>query len=123
MSSSIDLQSRCELLRGLHRPGAPLLLPNAWDVASARAGVAGGLRDPEQQAAWLRAVREAATSADYRLVINARLDVFFEPWLAGGAAGSQEALVPEAVRRARAYLDAGVDCVYPIVLWETGALE
>src|SRR5947199_5134161 len=37
-----DLQSRCDLLRSLHRPGAPLVLPNAWDVASARAVVAAG---------------------------------------------------------------------------------
>src|ERR1044072_6412574 len=37
-----DLQSRCDLLRSLHRPGDPLLLPNAWDVATARAVVAAG---------------------------------------------------------------------------------
>src|SRR5215216_2399732 len=37
-----DLRSRCDLLRSLHRPGAPVLLPNAWDVATARAVVAAG---------------------------------------------------------------------------------
>ena len=37
-----EAQSRCELLRSLHRPGDPLLLPNAWDVATARAVVAAG---------------------------------------------------------------------------------
>src|SRR3954465_2031961 len=41
-SPTADLQSRCDLLRSLHRPGAPLLLPNAWDVATARAVVAAG---------------------------------------------------------------------------------
>jgi 2-methylisocitrate lyase-like PEP mutase family enzyme len=41
-SDTTDLQSRCELLRSLHRPGDPLLLPNAWDVATARAVVAAG---------------------------------------------------------------------------------
>ena len=40
--SGPDLQDRCELLRSLHRPGTPLLLPNAWDVATARAVVAAG---------------------------------------------------------------------------------
>ena len=35
-----DLQGRCDLLRSLHVPGTPLVLPNAWDVASARAVVA-----------------------------------------------------------------------------------
>src|SRR6266404_9788435 len=34
--------SRCDLLRSLHRPGDPLLLPNVWDVATARAVVAAG---------------------------------------------------------------------------------
>src|ERR671922_2360787 len=41
-SQTADLQSRCDLLRSLHRPGDPLLLPNAWDVASARSVVAAG---------------------------------------------------------------------------------
>jgi 2-methylisocitrate lyase-like PEP mutase family enzyme len=43
--------------------------------------------------------------------------------LAGAGPGTQEALVPEAVRRASAYREAGADCVYPIVLWETDALR
>src|SRR4051812_556344 len=192
-----DLQSRCDLLRSLHRPGAPLLLPNAWDVATARAVVAAGfpvvattsggvaatlgykdhegapademlavaariarsvdvpvtvdaeagygmepaelvetlrglgaagfnledsdyaagsLRDPDGHAAWLRAIRQAASDQDYRPVINARVDVFLGPFLAGAGAGTQEALVDEAVRRANAYLEAGVDCVFPITL-------
>jgi 2-methylisocitrate lyase-like PEP mutase family enzyme len=37
-----DLESRCDLLRSLHRPGDPLLLPNAWDAATARAVVEAG---------------------------------------------------------------------------------
>jgi 2-methylisocitrate lyase-like PEP mutase family enzyme len=41
-ASTIDLQARCNLLRSLHRPGDPLLLPNAWDAATARAVVAAG---------------------------------------------------------------------------------
>src|SRR6476620_6344748 len=41
-SQTADLQSRCDVLRSLHRPGDPLLLPNAWDVATARAVVAAG---------------------------------------------------------------------------------
>lgn len=40
--NTTDLQSRCDLLRSLQRPGDPLLLPNAWDVATARAVVAAG---------------------------------------------------------------------------------
>src|SRR5690242_21234174 len=41
-SQAVDLSGECQLLRSLHRPGAPLLLPNAWDVATARAVVAAG---------------------------------------------------------------------------------
>ena len=37
-----NLEQRCRLLRSLHIPGSPLVLPNAWDVASARAVVAAG---------------------------------------------------------------------------------
>ena len=36
------LQARSDLLRSLHVPSRPLLLPNAWDVATARAVVAAG---------------------------------------------------------------------------------
>jgi 2-methylisocitrate lyase-like PEP mutase family enzyme len=203
-SDTTDLQSRCDLLRSLHRPREPLLLPNAWDVATARAVVAAGfpvvattsggvaaalgyedhegapgdemlaaaariargvevpvtvdaeagygmqpaelvaalrsagaagcnledsdyaagrLRDPGRHAEWLAAVREAASEAGYPLVINARIDVFLHPFLAGAGAGTQEELVPEALRRADAYLEAGVDCVFPIVLWEADALR
>jgi 2-methylisocitrate lyase-like PEP mutase family enzyme len=199
-----DLRSRCDLLRSLQRPGDPLLLPNAWDVATARAVVAagypvvattsggvaatlgyedhegapgdemlaaaariargvdvpvtvdaeagygmepaalvaalrdmgaagcnledsdyaaGGLRDPDRQAEWLRAVRQAASEDGYPLVLNARVDVFLHPFLAGAGPGTQEELVPEALSRANAYLEAGVDCVYPITLWETDALR
>jgi 2-methylisocitrate lyase-like PEP mutase family enzyme len=203
-SRTIELESRCDLLRSLHRPGTPVLLPNAWDVATARAVVAagfpvvattsagvaaalgyedhegapademlaaaeriargvgvpvtvdaeagygmapldlvsalrlagaagcnledtdhaaGGLRDRDRHAEWLRAVRQAASNAGYRLVINARVDVFLGPFLAGAGLGTQIDLVPEALRRANAYLEAGVDCVYPIALWETDALR
>jgi 2-methylisocitrate lyase-like PEP mutase family enzyme len=199
-----DLQGRCDLLRSLHRPGDPLLLPNAWDVATARAVVAAGypvvattsggvaatlgyedhegapgdemlaaaarivrgvdvpvtvdaeagygmepaelvaklvsmgaagcnledsdyaagrLRDPDRHADWLGAVCQAVSESGYPLVVNARIDVFLHPFLAGAGPGTQEELVPDAVRRANAYLEAGVDCVYPITLWEADALR
>jgi len=83
---------------------------------------AGTLRDPGRHAEWLGAVRQAASDDGYPLVINARIDVFLGPFLAGAGPGTQEELVPEALRRANAYLEAGVDCVFPITLWEKDAL-
>jgi 2-methylisocitrate lyase-like PEP mutase family enzyme len=38
----VTLDQKCERLRSLHAPGRPLVLANAWDVASARAVVAAG---------------------------------------------------------------------------------
>jgi 2-methylisocitrate lyase-like PEP mutase family enzyme len=195
--------SKCEHLRSLHRPGSPLVLPNAWDVATAKAVAAAGfpvvattsggvaaalgyedhegapagqmlaaaarisrhvdvpvtidaeagygmepedlvnalseagaagcnledtdyaagrLRDPAQHARWLRAVRAAASTLGYPLVVNARIDVFLPAVLSGSDEGTQAELVPEALRRADAYLDAGADCVFPIALWELDAL-
>ena len=203
-AQTADLASRCELLRSLQRPGAPLLLPNAWDVATARAVVAAGfpvvattsggvaatlgyedhegapademlaaaarivrgvdvpvtvdaeggygmepaelvaalrrvgaagcnledtdhaagrLHDPDRHAEWLAAVRGAASEEGYPLVINARVDVFLGAWLAGADPGTQEKLVPDALLRAAAYLEAGADCVYPITLWEPEPLR
>jgi 2-methylisocitrate lyase-like PEP mutase family enzyme len=82
----------------------------------------GTLRDPVEHAEWLRRVREAASNQEYGLVINARIDVFLPAVLAGSDKGTQGTLVPEALQRARAYIDAGADCVFPIALWETDAL-
>jgi 2-methylisocitrate lyase-like PEP mutase family enzyme len=168
-------------LRALHRPGQPLILPNAWDAASAKSfeaagfpavatssgavaaalgygdgqqmpveemlaavgriaravsvpvsadfeagyGLKGGAlvdrllaagavgcnledSDPrshqlvpvEAQAERLAAVRAAGPG----LVINARIDVFLRK--AGG--------IDHALERARRYLAAGADCVFPI---------
>ncbi len=64
------------------------------------------MRPVEEQAARLAAVREAAGRD---LVINARIDVFLR-------APDPRAVLPAAIERARAYLDAGADCVYPILL-------
>ncbi|HET6642704.1 MAG TPA: isocitrate lyase/phosphoenolpyruvate mutase family protein, partial [Gaiellaceae bacterium] len=69
-------------------------------------------------AAWLRRVREAAAEQSYPLVVNARIDVFL-----ADRERAQSELVPEALERARAYFDAGADCVFPIFLREADALS
>lgn len=69
----------------------------------------GGLRDLESQLARLRAIRRVAEESGVPLVLNARTDVFLR-W----GERPEEERVAEAVRRGKAYRDAGADCVYPI---------
>lgn len=182
-------------MRALHVPGRPLLLPNAWDVPSAKAvagagypvvattsaGVAealgyedhegapadvmfaaarriveavsvpvtvdsesgyglapddlaaaledvgaagcnfedtdhgrGALAESSRHAERIAAFREACARRDYPLVVNARVDVF----LLERTGRPQRELLEEGLERARAYLEAGADCVYPILLRE-----
>jgi 2-methylisocitrate lyase-like PEP mutase family enzyme len=68
-------------------------------------------------------VREAAREANYALVINARIDVFLAAVVTGSPERTQKELVAEALVRAHAYLEAGADCVFPILLSEKEALR
>ena len=186
------LAARAERLRALHRPGDPLLLPNAWDAASARAVVEAGfpvvattssgvaaslgwadgqqapaaemlaavariaravdvpvtadleggyglapealvarmlaagavgcnledtdhahkpqLLDPETHASYLAAVKAAARAAGVDVVLNARVDTFVRPVV------EPAQRVAETIRRARIYLAAGADCIFPITV-------
>ncbi|MEV6826221.1 isocitrate lyase/phosphoenolpyruvate mutase family protein [Amycolatopsis sp. NPDC051102] len=65
----------------------------------------GGVRPVAEQADRIAALREAAGDG---LVINARVDSF-------RGVDAKEALA-DGVARAKAYLEAGADCVYPIHL-------
>lgn len=56
-----ELSRRAAALRTLHRPGDPLILPNAWDAGSARAVVAAGF---PAVATGSAAVAEALGHAD-----------------------------------------------------------
>jgi 2-methylisocitrate lyase-like PEP mutase family enzyme len=185
------LAERADALRRLHTSSRPLVLPNAWDVASARLVVKAGfpvvatssgaiaatlgyedddsmpvdeafgvigriarsvsvpvtadveagyrlspvelverlldagavgcnledgdhhggadLVDAGEHAERLSAVRHAATEAGVDIVLNARVDVL-------RLEGNRRDLFEEAVRRARLYLQAGADCVFPIRL-------
>ena len=76
----------------------------------------GGLVDADAHAERLAAVRRAATAAGVPLVINARVDVFIAEW------GEPSQRLDEAVRRARRYLEAGADCVYPILASDTDTI-
>src|SRR5215472_15362552 len=186
------LTDLAEQLRALHHAAEPLVLPNAWDAASARAVEAAGfpavastssgvavslgwpdgeqmpademfgavarmaravqvpvtadieagygldaatlvkrlldagavgcnledtdhaagktLRDQDQQAQWLSEVRRAARALGVDIVLNARVDVFVRRQT------ETDADIKEALARARKYLAAGADCVYPILV-------
>ncbi|RZS91838.1 2-methylisocitrate lyase-like PEP mutase family enzyme [Motilibacter rhizosphaerae] len=79
--------------------------------------VEGGLQDAETHARWLARVRSAAGALGVPVVLNARVDVFL------AASGVPETdRVAEALRRARLYLEAGADCVYPIGVSDPGVL-
>ncbi|WP_219463811.1 isocitrate lyase/PEP mutase family protein [Nonomuraea rhizosphaerae] len=184
---------KAALLRSLHVPGSPLVLPNIWDAASAQAvreagfpaiatgsaavapvlGYADGERTPvaEMLAAVARIARavDVPVTADIERGYGLKPDELAERLLATGAvgcnledseprtdelidAGEQAQFLAEvraaagpalvinaridtylsgdgtrkaAVDRARRYLEAGADCVYPIGLAdedEIGAL-
>jgi 2-methylisocitrate lyase-like PEP mutase family enzyme len=185
-----DLAARADALLAAHHAGRPLVLPNAWDVASARAIEAAGffvatssnaiaavigerdddssrpdvifdwirriaravavpvtadlqagyrlpagelvqrlldagavgcnledtdhhgpgpLVDADRQADYLAAARAAAEALGVHVVINARVDTFVRK------VGDEAAQLEEALRRGRRYVEAGADCVYPIM--------
>jgi 2-methylisocitrate lyase-like PEP mutase family enzyme len=192
-----DLAERAGRLRDLHVPGRPLVLPNAWDAASARlveaadfAAVAtassavsaslgyedeegtpaaemfasigriaravavpvtadieagyglsseelteklldagavgcnledtahgrGGLVDAGAQCRRIAALREAGSRAGVAIVINARVDVYLHE------GGDPEGRTEEALRRGRLYLEAGADCIYPIMVTDEATI-
>ena len=196
---SDELRTAAEALRAAHHASHPLVLPNAWDVASARAVEAAGfpvvatsshavadvlgtrdddsgdpdlvfpylariaagvgvpvtadveagyrlppadlvgrllgagivgcnledtdhhgpdvLVDADRQADRLAAVRAAAVDAGVPLVVNARVDTFIR------RVGEPAEQLAEGIRRARRYLEAGADCVYPIGLADRDAIR
>ena len=69
----------------------------------------GSLRPVAEQCARIAAIREVTARHDVHLVINARVDSFLS-----NSFGSQEEKIEEAVARAKAYVEAGADCIYPI---------
>jgi 2-methylisocitrate lyase-like PEP mutase family enzyme len=65
------------------------------------------VRPIEDAVARIRAARAAAAEAGIPAVINARIDLYLKN--VGDPAGRFD----EAVKRAKAYLAAGADCIYP----------
>jgi 2-methylisocitrate lyase-like PEP mutase family enzyme len=78
----------------------------------------GPLQPVDTQCARIRAVRVMAEGEAVPLVINARIDTFV-----GGLSGSVSAKMTETIERAKAYLESGADCVYPITVSDIEALK
>jgi 2-methylisocitrate lyase-like PEP mutase family enzyme len=72
----------------------------------------------EFQCERIRAVRAVAQEEGVPLVINGRTDVFIPK-----VPGTNEEKLDEGIRRAKAYLEAGADCFYPIVLGDLELLK
>jgi 2-methylisocitrate lyase-like PEP mutase family enzyme len=70
---------------------------------------AGALVDSDVHARRLADIRGAALASGVDLVVNARIDTFIRY-----PERSIDESMQDTIRRARAYLDAGADCVYPI---------
>jgi 2-methylisocitrate lyase-like PEP mutase family enzyme len=78
----------------------------------------GPLLAVDEQGQRIRAARAAADLEDIPLVINARIDVFMQD-----AANVPHAdKVKDTIERAKAYLDSGADCVYPILVGDLDTL-
>jgi 2-methylisocitrate lyase-like PEP mutase family enzyme len=65
------------------------------------------VRPVEDAVARIRAAREAADAAGVPAVINARIDLYLKN------VGDPGSRFEETVQRAKAYLAAGADCIYP----------
>jgi 2-methylisocitrate lyase-like PEP mutase family enzyme len=75
------------------------------------------LAGPEQHAAKIRAVRDAAQKFGIRLFINARTDPFLLKF------GSPDQCLDEAARRAKVYADAGADGIFVPGLTDLALIE
>ncbi|MDE3076445.1 MAG: isocitrate lyase/phosphoenolpyruvate mutase family protein [Chloroflexota bacterium] len=100
-----------ELVRGLLAAGAVGLNLEDSDHHGP-----GALVDVEEQAERLAAVRVAARKAGVEVVINARVDTYVRH------VGDADTQLREGIRRGRAYLEAGADCVYPIMIQDAKAI-
>jgi 2-methylisocitrate lyase-like PEP mutase family enzyme len=73
---------------------------------------AGGLVDADRQAERIAAIRAVARARGFDPVINARVDVHLN-----------KGTLEDGLLRARKYLAAGADCVYPILLFDAAAIR
>ncbi|MGZ3716152.1 MAG: isocitrate lyase/PEP mutase family protein [Ktedonobacterales bacterium] len=71
----------------------------------------------EAQVERIAAAREAAEHAGIHLVINARTDTYLT------GVGEGQARLEETIRRGRAYLEAGADCIFVPLVMDAATIE
>jgi 2-methylisocitrate lyase-like PEP mutase family enzyme len=123
--ASVEVPVTADIERG-YAADASALGDRMRDVL--RAGVAGiniedsllergDLRAVEDQCDRIRAVRQACDENGVPVVINARTDTYLS-----AVGNNEEQRLEETITRARGYLDAGADCIYPITLSDIDTL-
>ncbi len=117
MARSVDVPVTADVEAGYADTPAELEETTRQVIASGVVGIniedsleeGGTLRSLPEQAARIARVRQVADTLDLHLVINARVDCY----LSTAFADKSRALA-ETAARAKAYSEAGADCVYPI---------
>jgi 2-methylisocitrate lyase-like PEP mutase family enzyme len=121
IASAVDVPVSADLERG-YRLGVAEFVERLAATGAVGCNVedsdpaTGELIDPQAQADFLAAIRQAAAAAGVDLVLNARVDVFLR------GSGSPVRILADAIRRGRSYLAAGADCVFPIGAVEPAAI-
>lgn len=114
---SVDVPVTADIETGYGKSLAELAETAEQVIESGVAGVniedglegGGALREVEEQCRRIGTLRNIADRRGVHLVINARIDCYFS----SSFKNSEEA-TEEAVARAKAYSDAGADCIYPM---------
>lgn len=115
ITAAVEVPVTADLQAGLHLEPAELVDRmigagiSGCNLEDSIHGGDGVLVEPDDQARYLSAVRQAADDRGVHLVINARIDSIIR-----GVGDSPQDRIDDVVRRARIYRDAGADCVYPM---------
>jgi 2-methylisocitrate lyase-like PEP mutase family enzyme len=115
IAAAVDLPVTADLESGYGATAEDVgeTIARALGVGVVGANIEDGNRPTTEAAARIASARARADAEGIPLVVNARLDM--------PIATTTE--VEEAVARARAYLDAGADCIYPIRITDPVVLE
>jgi 2-methylisocitrate lyase-like PEP mutase family enzyme len=111
IAAAVDVPVTADLEAGYGDPAATA--EGAIAAGAVGLNLEDGLGPIEDHVTRIRVVRAVAEARGVPLVINARTDVFLHG----------DGNVEEAVRRGNAYLEAGADCVYPIMVSEPESIR